>query len=102
MSKSRLIIDRRSALKLVGGAVVTGAAVRSFPMPAIAQGAPLRVGFMLPYSGTYAALGKNIDQAFRMYVAEKGDKLGGRAVEYVTVDDQADPPKATENMNRLV
>jgi len=102
MSKSKLLIDRRSALKLAGGAAVTGLAVKSFPMPAIAQGAPIKVGFMLPYTGTYAALGKNIDQAFRMYVAEKGDKLGGRPVEYVTVDDQADPPKATENMNRLV
>jgi branched-chain amino acid transport system substrate-binding protein len=102
MSKSKLLIDRRSALKLAGGAAVTGLAVRGFPMPAIAQGAPLRVGFMLPYTGTFAPLGKNIDQAFRMYVAEKGDKLGGRAVEYVVVDDQAEPPKATENMNRLV
>jgi len=102
MTKSKLLIDRRSALKLAGGAAVAGLGVNSFPMPAIAQGAPIKVGFMLPYTGTYAALGKNIDQAFRMYVAEKGDKLGGRPVEYVTVDDQADPPKATENMNRLV
>src|SRR5262245_21574161 len=102
MPKSTLLIDRRSALKVVGGAAVTGLAASRFAMPAIAQGAPIKVGFMLPYTGTYASLGKNIDNAFRMYVAEKGDKLGGRPVEYVTVDDQADPPKATENMNRLV
>ena len=102
MRQSKLVLTRRQALKAVGGAAVTGLAVRGFPMPAIAQGAPLRVGFMLPYTGTYAALAKNIDNAFRMYVAQKGDKLGGRAVEYVMVDDQAEPPKATENMNRLV
>ncbi len=102
MRKPKLELNRRQTLKLVGGAAVTGLAVRGFPMPAIAQGAPLRVGFMLPYTGTYAALGKNIDNAFRMFVAEKGDKLGGRAVEYVMVDDQAEPPKATENMNKLV
>src|SRR5262245_4271598 len=102
MPKSTLLIDRRSALKVVGGAAVTGLAAKSFPMPAIAQGAPIKVGFMLPYTGTYASLGKTIDQAFRMYVAEKGDKLGGRPVEYVQVDDQADPPKGAENMNRLV
>src|SRR4029078_5452232 len=91
-----------SALKLAGGAAVAGLGVNSFPMPAIAQGAPIKVGLMLPYTGTYAALRQNIDQAFPMYVAEKGDKLGGRPVEYVTVDDQADPPKATENMNPLL
>ncbi|HWM48481.1 MAG TPA: ABC transporter substrate-binding protein [Xanthobacteraceae bacterium] len=102
MRQSKLVLTRRQALKAVGGAAVAGLAVRGFPMPALAQGAPLRVGFMLPYTGTYAALAKNIDNAFRMYVAQKGDKLGGRAVEYVMVDDQAEPPKATENMNRLV
>jgi len=102
MRNSKLLPTRRSALKIVGGAAVTGLAVRGFPMPAIAQGAPLRVGFMLPYTGTYAALAKNIDNAFRMFVAEQGDKLGGRALEYVTVDDQAEPSKATDNMNKLV
>ena len=100
MAKTRF--DRRSALKLMGGAGAAGLAPRAFPSPAIAQGAPVKVGFMLPYTGTYAPLAKNIDQAFRQYVAEKGDKLGGRAVEYVMVDDQADPSKATDNMNKLV
>jgi branched-chain amino acid transport system substrate-binding protein len=102
MKKPDMLLDRRKVLKVVGGAAVTGVAVRSFPMPAIAQGAPIKIGFMLPYSGTYAALGKNIDNAFRQLVAEKGDKLGGRAVEYIQLDDQAEPPKATDNMNRLV
>jgi branched-chain amino acid transport system substrate-binding protein len=100
--KSGLFIDRRSVLKFAGGAAAAGALVRAFPTPAIAQTAPLKVGFMLPYTGTYAALAKNIDGAFRQYVAEKGDRLGGRSLEYVMVDDQAEPSKATDNMNRLV
>src|ERR1700741_1778022 len=93
--------DRRSVLKVMGAAGVTGVALHSFPTPAIAQGAPVKDGFMLPYTGTYAQRAKNMDNAFRQYVAEKGDKLGGRAVEYVMVDDQADPSKATDNMNKL-
>jgi branched-chain amino acid transport system substrate-binding protein len=99
---TKALITRRTAIKLAGGAAVAGFGVRSFPAPAIAQGAPLKVGFMLPYTGTYAALGKNIDQAFRQYVAEHGDKLGGRAVQYVQVDDEAEPAKAPDNMNKLV
>ena len=101
MRKTDLLISRRSALKLVGGAAATGALVR-FPTPAIAQAAPLKVGFMLPYTGTYASLAKNIDNGFRQYVEEKGGKLGGRSLEYVMVDDQAEPSKATDNMNKLV
>jgi branched-chain amino acid transport system substrate-binding protein len=98
---SKTDLTRRSALVLAG-AGAAGVAWRGFPRPAIAQAAPVRVGFMLPYTGTYAALGKNIDNAFRQLVAEKGDKLGGRAVEYVVVDDQAEPAKAPDNMNKLV
>ena len=70
--------------------------------PAFAQSQKLKVGFMLPYSGTYAALGDAIEKGFRLYVAEQGGKLGGRELEYVKVDDESDPAKATDNVNKLV
>jgi len=57
---------------------------------------------MLPYTGTYAALGNAITNGFKQYVAESGGKLGGREVEYFVVDDESDPAKATENVNKLV
>jgi ABC-type branched-subunit amino acid transport system substrate-binding protein len=56
-------------------------------------GHPLKVGFMLPYTGTYALLVKAIDNALRMYVDEKAGKLGGRIIEFVTVDNEAEPAK---------
>ena len=37
--------------------------------PAIAQGAPLKIGLMLPFSGTFAALGENIAAAFELCLA---------------------------------
>ena len=46
-----------------------------------AQGAKVKVGFMLPYTGTYAALGNAIENGFRLYVQEQGGKLGGRELE---------------------
>ena len=68
-----------------------------------AQGAPkLKVGFMLPYTGTYAALGKNIENGFKLDVSEQGGKLGGRELEYFVVDDESEPAKATENANKLI
>src|SRR5690606_10549293 len=63
--------------------------------PAQAQDKKLKVGFMLPYTGTYAALGIAIENGFRLYVDEQGGKLGGRDIEYVKVDDESDPSKAT-------
>jgi len=62
----------------------------------------LKVGLMLPATGTFAALGTAIENGFRLYVQEKGGKLGGREVQYFKVDDESDPAKATDNMNKLV
>lgn len=88
---------------LTGAASVAGAtALSGFAKPAIAQGTPLRVGFMLPYSGTYVKLGQFIDNGFRLYVEQKGGMLGGRPVAFVQVDDESKPENGTDNMNRLV
>lgn len=68
-----------------------------------AQAQPsLKVGLMLPYTGTFAAVGNMIEMGFRLYVQEQGGKLGGREIEYVKVDDESDPSKATDNVNRLI
>ena len=62
----------------------------------------IKVGFMLPYTGTYAALGKAIENGFMLYVQEQGGRLGGRELEYFKVDDESEPSKAVDNMNKLV
>ena len=64
--------------------------------------AKLKVGLMLPYTGTFAALGTAIENGFRLHVSEQGGKLGGREVEFFKVDDESDPSKATDNVNKLV
>jgi branched-chain amino acid transport system substrate-binding protein len=68
-----------------------------------AQGnAPIKVGFMLPATGTYANLGTMIENGFKLHVAEQGGKLGGREVQYFKVDDESDPAKANDNVNKLI
>jgi branched-chain amino acid transport system substrate-binding protein len=62
----------------------------------------LKVGLMLPFTGTYAALGIAIENGFRMHVDEQGGKLGGREIEFIKVDDESDPSKATDNVNKLI
>jgi branched-chain amino acid transport system substrate-binding protein len=69
---------------------------------ALAQTQKIRVGLMLPYTGTYAQLGTAITNGFKLAVAERGGRLSGRELEYFTVDDEADPAKAPENTNKLV
>ena len=69
--------------------------------PAHAQN-KVKVGFMLPYTGTYTALGNAIENGFKLYVQEQGGKLGGREVEYYKVDDESEPSKAVDNINKLI
>ncbi|MCO5118690.1 MAG: ABC transporter substrate-binding protein [Burkholderiaceae bacterium] len=87
----------RSTFRLAVGA----AAIALLPGLAHAQD-KLRVGLMLPYSGTYAQLGEAIENGFRLFVEENGGKLGGREIEYFKLDDESAPPKAADNMNKLV
>jgi branched-chain amino acid transport system substrate-binding protein len=88
----------RTTLSLTATAL---AAALASPV-AFAQTAPIKVGLMLPATGTYAALGTAIENGFKLYVQEQGGKLGGRAIEYVKVDDESDPSKATDNVNKLI
>ena len=75
----------------------------ALPFAAHTQTAPkLKVGLMLPYTGTYAALGNAIENGFRLQIAETGGKVAGREVEFFKVDDESDPSKATDNVNKLV
>jgi branched-chain amino acid transport system substrate-binding protein len=90
-------------MKLHRHALVLAAAAAAFAAPGHAQqAAPLKVGLMLPATGTFAALGTAIDNGFRLYVAEQGGKLAGREIQFVRVDDESDPAKATDNVNKLV
>ena len=57
---------------------------------------------MLPATGTYAALGTAIENGFRLYIDQRAGTIGGRAIEIVTIDDESNPAKATDNINRLI
>jgi branched-chain amino acid transport system substrate-binding protein len=104
MSKeSKTTTSRRRVLGGIAAAAGVAAAGSFVPVRfAIGQAAKIKLGLMLPYTGTYAALGKNIDDAIRLAIAEGGGKLGGRDIEYAVVDDESEPAKGTDNANKLV
>ena len=83
--------------------LATAAALAFFASSSVlAQTAPIKVGLMLPATGTFAALGDAIEKGFKLHVQERGGKLGGREVQYFKVDDESDPAKATDNVNKLI
>src|SRR5919109_2246031 len=92
-------INRRKFLTIT--ALLAAGALLPKPF-ALAQSQKIRVGLMLPYTGTYAQLGTAITNGFKLDLAERGGKAGGKELEYSTVDDEAEPAKAPENTNKLV
>lgn len=95
-------ISRRELLKNTTAAGLATATAFVPMHPAIAQQAKVKIGLLLPYTGTYAALGHNITDAIKLGFAEAGDKLGGRKFELVQLDSEADPAKAAANTNKLI
>ncbi|MCC7046708.1 MAG: ABC transporter substrate-binding protein, partial [Alphaproteobacteria bacterium] len=90
---------------LAGAGAGLGVAAASGFVPtrfAVGQKAKLKIGLMLPYTGTYAALGHNITDAMKMRLAEAGNKLGGREYDIVQLDDESAPPKGKDNAARLL
>ena len=96
MTSRRLILSQ--------GASLIGAASTGFLLPSLAraQSNKIRVGLMLPYTGTFAQLGVAIENGFRLALDEQGGKLGGREIEFFKVDDESEPSKGIENANKLV
>jgi branched-chain amino acid transport system substrate-binding protein len=94
MTSRRLVLTRCASL--------IGAASTGLLLPAHAQASKIRVGFMLPYTGTFAQLGVAIENGFRLAINEQGGKLGGREIEYFKVDDESEPSKGIENASKLV
>ena len=97
---SHSTFTRRRALK----GLAAGAAAGALGFPAIvrAQAAKIKIGLMLPYSGTFAIYGESITNAFTLALQDHAKALGGREIEYVRLDDESDPSKATDNINRMV
>ena len=75
--------------------LVAAAAAAALAVPAAFAQAPgkIKVGLMLPATGTFAALGVAIENGFKLYVNEQGGKIAGAALD-VTADEPlpADSP----------
>ena len=96
----------KSRRKFISGVTATTAlvATSSFVPTRFSIGATsaIKVGILLPYSGTYAMLGNSITNAMKMRIEQAGGRMGGRPVKYVALDSEMSVPKAPQNTNKLI
>ena len=63
---------------------------------------PVKVGLLVPKSGVYAPLGRDMENGFRMYLDAKGGKLGGGPVELVVADEGGGPDTGVPAAQKLL
>jgi branched-chain amino acid transport system substrate-binding protein len=87
----------RSQILLAAGAVAGVLALA----PAHAQDA-IKIGLIVPMTGGQASTGKQIENAIKLYMQQKGDTVAGKKVEIILKDDAAIPDKTKTAAQELI
>jgi branched-chain amino acid transport system substrate-binding protein len=66
------------------------------------ESGPIKIGFLIPLSGTFAANGKNEQNGWNLAVEQLGDSVAGRKIEVHFADTQTDPNVALSDARQLV
>jgi branched-chain amino acid transport system substrate-binding protein len=96
-------ILRTAALVAAAATFTSGAALAQKKYDTGATDAEIKIGNIVPYSGpasAYGAIGKAEEAYFKM-INDKGG-INGRKINFVTYDDSYSPPKAVEQVRKLV
>src|SRR5580765_8050534 len=79
-----------------------GTAAAAIGMPAIAQGAPFKIGLMTVKTGPLAQGGIQMEQGILTFLKEKGSTLAGRKVELLVADTGGNPAGAKTKAQELI
>ncbi len=61
-----------------------------------------KIGIVAPMTGTSAAVGREVSDAARLYVAQHGDTVAGKKIELLVRDDQSVPDNAKRLAQELI
>jgi len=90
----------RKSLGLV--LVALGALVAILVTGVSAQKGPIKIGFIVSLTGPFAPNGKDMANAFEMYLDEHKYRLAGREVKLITEDDEGKPATGLTKARGLV
>src|ERR1700752_88872 len=87
----------RRQLLLAAGAIAAAAAAGPAPAEETAK-----IGLILPMTGGQASTGKQIENAIKLYMQQKGDTVAGKKIEIILKDDAAIPDKTKTAAQELI
>ncbi|NML47816.1 ABC transporter substrate-binding protein [Ramlibacter sp. G-1-2-2] len=89
--------------KLLAHAVAASlAAASALAATPAAAADPIKVGLILPVTGPFAYMGRQVGAGVQLYLAEHGDTVAGRKVEIVLKDDAGVPDNTRRLAQELV
>jgi branched-chain amino acid transport system substrate-binding protein len=68
----------------------------------LASAEELRIGFLAPTTGIFAAVGKDMVDGFQMYLDTHKNGFGGAQVKFIVEDEQGKPDTAVTKAKKLV
>jgi branched-chain amino acid transport system substrate-binding protein len=97
-------MDQVTRRRFLGTATVAAASAAAGPWVARvgAQGAPVKIGLVLPYTGVYAVLGESITQGMELVFARENWTVAGRRIEMIKEDDEMKPPVGIRKTEKLI
>jgi branched-chain amino acid transport system substrate-binding protein len=97
------MLRRRTVLKGLTASAAAGVVAKSFPSPAIAADVPLTIGCSIPLTGAgFAAVGKLLSGAVKVYQQQHGDSVAGRKVQLVLRDDAGQADNARRIVQEMI
>src|SRR6202051_422044 len=91
-------INRRQFL----ASTAAGAGESAIAMPAIAQGAPFKIGLLTVKTGPLAQGGNQMEQGILTFLTEKNNTLAGRKIEFISADTGGNPSGAKTKTQELI
>jgi branched-chain amino acid transport system substrate-binding protein len=85
----------------IWAAAATAIAGLAAAAPAKAEDS-VKVGLILPMTGGQASTGKQIENAIKLYMQQKGDTVAGKKIEIILRDDGAVPDKTKTAAQELI
>lgn len=106
-------LNRRQALRLFAAAGVAGAAApllsacsdgsgSSETNASLPTGPPVRIGMIVPLTGSRKDLGNEMDNGFQLYLKLHENKLGNREVQLIKVDEGETPDVGKAAAEKLI
>src|SRR4029077_3452092 len=93
-----LKLNRRTFL----AGTAAGTAAATIGMPAIAQGAPFKIGLLTVKTGPLAQGGIQMEQGITVFLKQKNNMLAGRKVELISADTGGNPAGAKTKAQELI